>query len=93
MQVIDGAYTNQQCRICGFIHPDNRPTQAAFCCLACGHTENADLNAARNMAARAAVNRSIAFCSPTRGGEVEAQAYKEHGATYSIMPPTRGGGS
>ncbi len=75
--------------------------------------ENADLNATRNIAARAAINRPIAFRSPTRGerwrrdtrvaawvaslphtrGEVEAQALKEHGATYGIMPPTRGGGS
>lgn len=93
VQVIDGAYTSQQCSVCGFVHPDNRPTQAAFRCLACGHTENADLNAAKNIAARAAVNRPIAVCSPDIGGEVESQACKEHGATHGIMPPTRGGGS
>ncbi|GLI46280.1 RNA-guided endonuclease InsQ/TnpB family protein [Methanoculleus bourgensis] len=93
VQVIDGAYTSQQCSVCGFVHPDNRLTQAAFRCLACGHTENADLNAARNIAARAAVNRPIAVCSPNAGGEVESQAYKEHGATHGIMPPTEVGGS
>ena len=93
VKVIDGAYTSQQCSVCGFVHPDNRSSQAAFRCLACGHTENADLNAARNIAARAAVNRPIAVCSPDTGGEVESQACKEHGATYGIMPPTRGGGS
>lgn len=93
VRVIDGAYTSQQCSACGFVHPDNRPTQAAFCCLACGHTENADLNAARNIAARAAVNRPIAVCSPDIGGEMESQACKEHGTTHGIMPPTRGGGS
>ncbi|WP_218600634.1 RNA-guided endonuclease TnpB family protein [Methanoculleus chikugoensis] len=93
VQVIDGAYTSQQCSACGSIHPDNRQTQAAFRCLACGHTENADLNAARNIAARAAVNRPIAICSPDTGGEVESQACKEHGATYGIMPPTSVGGS
>ncbi|MDD3857630.1 MAG: transposase [Methanoculleus sp.] len=93
VQVINGAYTSQQCSACGFVHPDNRQTQAAFCCRACGHTENADLNAARNIAARAAVNRPIAVCSPDTRGEVESQACKEHGATHGIMPPTSIGGS
>jgi len=93
VKVIDGAYTSQRCSACGFVHPDNRPTQAAFRCLACGHTENADLNAARNIAARAAVNRPIAVRSPVTGGEVESQACKEHGATYGIMPPTSVRGS
>lgn len=93
VQVIDGAYTSQQCSACGFVHPDNRPSQAAFRCLVCGHTENADINAAKNIAARAAVNRPIAVCSPDAGGEVESQACKERGTTYGIMPPTSVGGS
>lgn len=93
VQVIDGAYTSQQCSVCGFVHPDNRTSQAAFRCRACGHTENADINAAKNIAARAAVNRPIAVCSPDIGGEVESQACKEHGATHGIMPPTSVGGS
>ncbi len=93
VQVIDGAYTSQQCSACGFVHPGNRSTQAAFCCRVCGHTENADLNAAKNIAARAAVNRPIAVCSPDIRGEVESQARKEHGTSYGIMPPTSVGGS
>jgi len=93
VKVIGGAYTSQQCSVCGFVHPDNRSSQAAFRCLACGYTENADQNAAKNIAARAAVNRPIAVRSPGDGGEVESQACKEHGATYSIMPPTSVGGS
>jgi len=93
VKVIDGAYTSQQCSACGFVHPDNRPSQAAFRCLACGHTGNADINAAKNIAARAAVNRPIAVCSPDTGGEVESQACKEHGAAYGIMPSTSVGGS
>jgi len=93
VQVIEGAYTSQQCSACGFVHPGNRPNQAAFCCLKCGHTENADLNAAKNIAARAAVNRPIAVCSSETGGEVESQTCKERGATYGTMPPTSVGGS
>lgn len=93
VKVIDGAYTSQQCSVCGFVHPDNCPTQAAFRCLACGHAENADLNAAKNIAARALVNEPIAVRSPVTGGEVESQACKERDATYGIMPPTSVGGS
>ncbi|MCL5953468.1 MAG: transposase, partial [Nitrospirae bacterium] len=29
--------------------PENRTTQALFRCVSCGHAENADLNAARNI--------------------------------------------
>ena len=93
VQVIDGAYTSQQCSSCGFVHPGNRPSQAAFRCRACGHTENADINAAKNIAARAAVNRPIVVRFPDIGGEVESQACKERDTAHGIMPPTRGGGS
>ncbi|MEI8397349.1 MAG: RNA-guided endonuclease TnpB family protein [Rhodospirillaceae bacterium] len=43
------AYTSQRCSHCGFVHPDNRITQAEFACRSCGYTENADVNAARNI--------------------------------------------
>jgi IS605 OrfB family transposase len=81
VKVIDGAYTSQQCSVCGFIHPANRPSQATFRCLACGHTENADLNAARNIAARAAVNRPIAVCFPSPGKRLNRKPIK------SMVPP------
>ena len=44
-----------------------------------------------DLAARAAVNRPIAVCSPDTGREVESQACKEHGATYDIMPRLQSG--
>ena len=36
---------------CGHISRDNRMTQAKFECVECGHSENADINAARNILA------------------------------------------
>ncbi|MFM2059900.1 MAG: hypothetical protein RLY71_4285 [Pseudomonadota bacterium] len=48
---VPAAYTSQTCRVCGYVSPDNRPTQARFACMACGHTDNADLNAAKNILA------------------------------------------
>jgi putative transposase len=43
------AYTSQQCSACGHVAAENRVTQALFQCVECGHTENADRNAARNI--------------------------------------------
>ena len=43
-------YTSQRCSKCGYIHMDNRKTQAEFKCVKCGHKSNADINAARNIA-------------------------------------------
>jgi putative transposase len=42
-------YTSQQCSECGHVDADNRLSQAVFHCQACGHTENADTNAAKNI--------------------------------------------
>jgi IS605 OrfB family transposase len=43
-------YTSQRCSKCGYINEENRQTQANFKCLNCGYEENADKNAARNIA-------------------------------------------
>jgi putative transposase len=43
------AYTSQQCNACGYTSGDNRLTQSQFVCCECGHTANADLNAAHNI--------------------------------------------
>ncbi|MEI8198911.1 MAG: RNA-guided endonuclease TnpB family protein [Eubacteriales bacterium] len=44
-------YTSQRCSCCGHTAKENRTTQARFCCTECGHTENADVNAAKNIEA------------------------------------------
>ncbi|OUM01199.1 RNA-guided endonuclease InsQ/TnpB family protein [Variovorax sp. JS1663] len=48
---VNPAYTSRTCRICGHESADNRKTQSVFACVACGHTEHADINAARNILA------------------------------------------
>jgi transposase len=37
------------CSLCGCIHDDNRKEQESFMCVTCNHTENADINAAKNI--------------------------------------------
>ena len=49
---VDPRFTSQQCRMCGYIAPENRESQAAFRCQSCGHEDHADANAARNILAR-----------------------------------------
>ncbi len=45
------AYSSQRCNRCGYVDRANRPSQAMFSCQGCGHAENADWNAAKNIKA------------------------------------------
>lgn len=49
LEKVKAAYTSQTCSACGSVDKDNRKTQAEFICEACGHNENADINAAKNI--------------------------------------------
>ena len=49
---VDPKDASQECSQCGHIHPGNRLSQAVFACSACGHSENADMNAAKVIKAR-----------------------------------------
>lgn len=42
------AYTSQDCSICGHRSADNRK-EKVFLCVSCGHKEDADINAAKNI--------------------------------------------
>jgi len=56
VEQIPAAYTSQRCSACGHIAPGNRKSQAVFECEACiAGRCNADVNAARNIAAGRAV--------------------------------------
>ena len=41
--------TSQRCSQCGHLDPKSRESQAIFRCTLCSHTENADVNAAKNI--------------------------------------------
>jgi putative transposase len=49
--VVEAAYTSQTCNSCGHVSADNRDGKR-FCCVACGHEADADVNAARNILAK-----------------------------------------
>ena len=48
---VDPKYTSQTCSSCGHVAKENRLTQANFNCIECGFSENADINASRNILA------------------------------------------
>jgi putative transposase len=55
VEQVKAAYTSQTCNACKHIASESRKSQATFVCVACGHRANADVNAARNIAAGHAV--------------------------------------
>lgn len=64
---VPAAYTSQCCHECGHIAMENRESQAVFRCQRCGHTANADVNAAQNI-------RDIAVCGGTLREWAKARA-------------------
>ena len=55
MEKVRPAFTSQRCSACGQVDRASRESQAVFRCTACGVACNADVNAARNIAAGHAV--------------------------------------
>lgn len=49
VSTVHSNYTSKMCPICGCIEDENRPNQETFCCVECGHSDNADHNAAVNI--------------------------------------------
>lgn len=56
--LIDPRNTSRECSICGYVDKRNRPNQETFSCKNCGYSANADVNAARVIASRPAINRA-----------------------------------
>ena len=63
-------YTSQTCSRCGHVDPANRRTQSLFHCTdeRCGHTANADHNAALNI-----LERGLALLPTARGNGADAR--------------------
>jgi putative transposase len=55
MEKIPSAFTSQRCSACGHVAAESRESQALFRCTACKYAGNADVNAAKNIAAGHAV--------------------------------------
>lgn len=49
---VNPAYSSQECNACGHVAAENRQSQSIFVCVQCGHADNADLNASKNLLRR-----------------------------------------
>jgi len=60
--LIDPRNTSRTCNSCGHIDKKNRKNQSEFVCRKCGHEDNADLNAAKNIRIKGL--HQSAYCRP-----------------------------
>lgn len=49
VSTVQASYTSKMCPVCGCIEDGNRLRQETFECIECGHKDNADFNAAKNI--------------------------------------------
>src|SRR5215469_6078066 len=68
---VRSAYTSQECSVCHSVDRANRPNQQTFCCVVCGNSTHADLNAAINIERRL--------------GDTELQACKDRKAIKALL--------
>jgi putative transposase len=97
VQKVNPVFTSQQCSACGHVAAESRENQALFACVACGYACNADVNAARNIAAGHAVtargghrvagpkNRELPVFPPSQqAGGLESRSSKDRGDVKSL---------
>ena len=83
--------TSRTCPACGYIHADNRKTQARFECVQCGYQEHADVVGALNILARghrvAACGEDVSHATPVRAKRAASVKQEPTEATYSGSMP------
>jgi putative transposase len=65
---VDPRNTSRTCSVCGSVDPGSRESQARFRCRACGRSDNADVNAACVILARALERTAGGPSVAARGG-------------------------
>jgi putative transposase len=80
IEFVDARYSSQACSRCGYIAKRNRTCQSEFSCQQCGYQNNADLNAAYNLASRA---KRVTGGSAVKGPIVPALRSQEQAPDFS----------
>ncbi|MFI6597996.1 RNA-guided endonuclease InsQ/TnpB family protein [Nonomuraea sp. NPDC050536] len=73
VQKINPRYSSQTCNVCKHIARESRESQALFLCVACGHRDNADVNAAKNIRDTAVGHTVAARGGTPLGGPVNRE--------------------
>jgi hypothetical protein len=96
---VHAAHTSTTCPFCGRIDAASRPERDLFKCVACGHEDHADVNAARNIARRGRENRGKYEITRSRkaqrdggGGPASDQGAGVVSAPVSAAAASRGDG-
>jgi putative transposase len=86
---VPAAYTSQGCSACDHVAEGNRESQAIFRCQACGHEDNADVNAAKTILKRAAarLEETTLWRGNTPSLDVEDKALAPDEASTRILTP------
>jgi IS605 OrfB family transposase len=78
LHTVDPRNTSRTCSVCGYCAKENRKSQASFCCTKCGHSMNADWNAAINISRAAPscslLSRSVAHLDNQMSAQRQGQA-------------------
>ncbi len=67
--LVDPRHTSQTCNKCTHVARENRESQAIFKCVSCGHLDNADVNAAKNILVRGLTSKTSATIITNNGLE------------------------
>ncbi len=79
---VKSAYSSQECHRCHHVSRENRPNQQTFCCVVCGHTTHADVNAAENLASRLN-DQELAACADRKA--IKALLARRHQGWQNIQ--------
>jgi len=79
---VKSAYTSQACSVCHYVDKKNRPDQQTFCCLVCGNSTHADLNASVNIKHRLG-DEELRTCKDRK--EVKALLMKRHETRKTVQ--------
>lgn len=74
---VKSAYTSQACSVCHAVDKASRPDQQTFCCVVCGYSTHADLNAATNIQHRVG-DEELRACKDRK--EIKALLLRRHEA-------------
>jgi putative transposase len=67
LEEVPAAYSSQTCAVCGEVNEASRRSQSKFVCVACGHSDHADVNAAKVLLSRRTDGGAVCGGHPIQG--------------------------
>ena len=85
---VDPRNTSRRCSSCGHVTRENRESQAVFLCKKCGHSDNADHNAAINILDRALRDHGEDITDFWGGKHPSVRAYQSDPRGLTVGQPS-----